>query len=176
MVAASTAVQSQSLEELLEYLFNDEIVGQAIFERLLGKAHWLSPDQRWKIDVCRLLEAQTKRTIERHFQVKFRRAPRDLGRRREGEGLGDALVGTDWATLLQAYETETGKALAYYRELSRRYGAEEPGFCAKLTAHELGLRDFARDEVRGESGIAIARVLSLLDDRYAAQVLPRQAA
>lgn len=175
MAAVSTATHSRSLEELLEYLFNDEILGEAIFERLLEKAHWMSADQRWKIDVCRLLEAQTKRAIERHFQARFRRAPRDLGRRPEGESLGNALAAADWATLLQAFETETGNALVYYRQLSGLYGAEEPGFCAKLTAHELGLRDFARDEAQGDSGIGIARVLSLLDGRHAAQVLSRPA-
>lgn len=165
----------QTVEGLLEYLFNDEIVGEAIFERLLDKADWLSPDQRWKIDVCRLLEAQTKRAIERHFQAKFKRAPRDTGRRREGEDLGDTLAAADWPTLIEAYETETNVALAYYRELTRLHFTEEPGFCANLSAHELGLRDFARDEANAESDIAITRVLALLDNQYAAQVLPRQA-
>lgn len=152
----------QMVASLLRMLFVTEVYSAAAFAHMLATYEGLSRDQRRKLEACRRLEVTMGGRILDHLTLglglQIKHPPRA---KQAGESLAPQRHAT-WPERMTEMESGSIRGVMGFRTLKGMYGEREPALCATLLAHEMALRDFARDELDGETGFSINRVLALL--------------
>jgi hypothetical protein len=154
---------------LLRMFYVTQVYSVETFGYMLESYQGLSADHRRKIEACRRLALAISRRLRDHIT-------RDLGldlkppaRARQAARTLATQQTASWADRMTELEQGAYRAVTAARALKALYGAEQPTLCATLLAHEMALRDFARDELDGEGETSLAGILALLgpDDRAA---------
>ncbi len=154
---------------LLRLLYISEVYSAETFSCMLATYDDLTVDQRRKLEAARRLEVAMAGRLFKHLTHDLGRNIRPPSRARQiAESLANLPHGT-WFERMTDLESGSIRGVMGFRALKSAYGHQEPRLCALLLAHEMALRDFARDELDGETTDSINRILALLspEDRAA---------
>jgi len=172
-----------SVSGLLRMFYVSEVYGVAANAFMQREYRNLSPDNRRKLEACRLLMAETAERIRAHLADTLRVDVRPPTRAEEMAPLIASLPHGTWHQRLVALEDVSVRGVDAYRKLRGIYGEAEPHLCAFLIAKEIAVRDFARDELDGETETSIERIVALLSpesqeafSHFEAQTPPPQTA
>jgi hypothetical protein len=122
----------------------------------------LNADHRRKLEACRLLMGETAERLREHLTTELGVDVRPPTRAEEMAPLIAALPHGSWHQRMLALEDVSVRGVEAYRKLRGLYGESEPHLCASLIAKEIAMRDFARDELDGETETSAERIVTLL--------------
>ena len=151
-----------SVAGLLRMFYVSEVYGVAANAYMQREYRNLSPDNRRKLEACRLLMSETAERLRAHLADTLRVEVRPPTRAEEMAPLIAALPHGTWHQRLVDLEDVSVRGVDAYRKLRGIYGEAEPHLCAFLIAKEIAVRDFARDELDGETDTSIERIVALL--------------
>jgi hypothetical protein len=163
------AALDEAAASLRRMLYVSQVYAGETYARMLTTYHGLSPGQRRKIEACRRLEIARGRLLFDHMTGELGLALRPPSRARQAAITLAALPHGTWSERMADLEGASIRGVAGYRALRALYGARQPQLCALLLAQEMALRDFARDELDGETEESSLRIIALLspEDRDA---------
>ena len=158
---------------LLRMLYVTEVYSAETFARMLETYRGLSGDQRRKLEACRRLELAMSRRLHDHLTRDLGLPVRTPPRARQAAETLASLPHGAWSERMTELEGGSIRGVTGFRTLKALYGEREPNLCATLLAHEMALRDFARDELDGQPDCSLDRILKLLgaEDRRAVAAL-----
>jgi hypothetical protein len=170
--SAGSAIDESTLG-VLHLLYVSAAYGVESFALMLETYHGLTADHRRKLDACRRLAATRARLISDHVSQDLAIEVKPPTRTRQAAESLATLQHGSWSDRMSELEIASIRGVQGFRTLKSIYGARQPRLCAVLLAHEMALRDFARDEMDGETGESLYRILALLDpeDRAAIATL-----
>ncbi|HEY1929176.1 MAG TPA: hypothetical protein VGG92_17065 [Caulobacteraceae bacterium] len=151
-----------SVAGLLRMFYVSEVYGVAANAYMQREYRNLTPDNRHKLEACRLLMIETAERLRAHQAEALRVEVRPPTRAEEMAPLIASLPHGTWHQRLLALEDVSVRGVEAYRKLRGIYGEAEPHLCAFLIAKEIAVRDFARDELDGETETSIERIVALL--------------
>jgi hypothetical protein len=165
---AAVAVDETAIS-LMRMLYVTQVYAGETYARMLETYRGLSPDQRRKLEACRRLEIARGRLLFDHMAGDLGLAIKPPSRARQAAVTLAALPHGTWYERMTDLEGASLRGVAGYRTLRALYGAAQPQLCALLLAQEMALRDFARDELDGETAESALRMFALLspEDREA---------
>lgn len=147
---------------LLRMFYVSEVYGVETFACMLRSYQGLTPDQRRKLEACRQLEIAAVRLLLDHIVRTLRMEVRPPRRARQAAETLAPLKYASWDDRMAELEALAIRGVTSYRSFKNLYGHHAPTLCAWLLAKEMALRDFARDELDGETEGSIARITALL--------------
>ena len=160
-----------SVAGLLRMFYVSEVYGVAANAYMQREYRNLTPDNRRKLEACRLLMGETAERLRAHLSETLRVEVRPPTRAEEMAPLIASLPHGTWHQRLVALEDVSVRGVEAYRKLRVIYGEADPHLCASLIAKEIAVRDFARDELDGETETSVERIVALLSpDSQAALV------
>lgn len=141
-------MSDETLPELLQRAHAGEVLGEALFAALAAEAD--DPEERRKLEACRLLEEQTGATIaslarDLGIDVGDAGDHAEIGRRG-----ADALAAMSWTDRMAAVADGTGVYRSLYGELEAALPDATDARLADIVAHEHALTGFARAEASGD--------------------------
>ncbi|HEX4742508.1 MAG TPA: hypothetical protein VH353_14375 [Caulobacteraceae bacterium] len=139
-----------------------EVYGVAANAYMQREYHGLSADHRHKLEACRLLMSETAERLREQLVKELGLEVKPPTRAEEMAPLIAALPHGSWHQRMLALEDLSVRGVEAYRKLRGIYGDAEPHLCASLIAKEIAMRDFARDELDGETETSAERVVTLL--------------
>ncbi|HEY2048197.1 MAG TPA: hypothetical protein VGH03_02575 [Caulobacteraceae bacterium] len=151
-----------SLTGLLRMFYVSEVYGVAANAFMQREYYGLTADHRRKLEACRLLMAETAERLREHLIKELGVEVRPPTRAEEMAPLIASLPRGSWHQRLLALESVSVRGVDAYRKLRGIYGETEPHLCASLIAKEIAMRDFARDELDGETETSVERIVALL--------------
>lgn len=151
-----------SVAGLLRMFYVSEVYGVAANAYMQREYYGLSSDHRRKLEACRLLMAETAERLREHLTKELGREVRPPTRAEEMAPLIASLPHGSWHQRLLVLEDVSVRGVDAYRKLRGIYGEVEPRLCASLIAKEIAMRDFARDELDGETETSVERIVALL--------------
>jgi hypothetical protein len=151
-----------SIAALLRMFYVSEVYGVAANAYMQRTYRGLTEDHRRKLEACRLLMAETAERLRAHLAEDLGLEVKPPTRAEEMAPLIAALPHGSWHQRLLAMEDVSVRGVEAYRKLRGIYGEAEPLLCASLIAKEIAMRDFARDELDGETESSIERIVTLL--------------
>lgn len=151
-----------SVAGLLRMFYVSEVYSVAANAYMQREYHGLTRDHRRKIEACRLVTAETAERLRDHLAQVLGVNVRPPTRAEEMAPLIASLTRGSWHERMVALEDVSVRGVDAYRKLRGVYGEAEPHLCAFLIAKEIAVRDFARDELDGETETSIERIVTLL--------------
>jgi hypothetical protein len=139
-----------------------EVYGVAANAYMQREYRGLTDDNRRKLEACRLLMAETAERLRAHLSESLGVEVRPPTRAEEMAPLIASLPHGSWHQRLVALEDVSVRGVDAYRKLRGIYGEAEPLLCASLIAKEIAVRDFARDELDGETESSVEQIVALL--------------
>ncbi len=153
----------------LRMLYVTEVYSAEAFAVMLETYVGLTADQRRKFEACRRLELAMSRRLLDHLTANLGRSVRPPSRARQAAETLAPLAHGSWFDRMTELEGGSIRGVMGFRTLKTLYGDREPNLCGTLLASEMAMRDFARDELDGDSDYSLNRILALLgpEDRAA---------
>jgi hypothetical protein len=148
---------------LLRMFYVTQVYSVESFGYMLETYQGLTREHRRKLEACRRLALAISRrlfdhlTLDRGYDLKPPARARQAART-----LATQQMAT-WAERMSELEAGAYRGVEAARGLKALYGGEQPRLCATLLAHEMALRDFARDELDGLGEGSLDGILALLD-------------
>jgi hypothetical protein len=139
-----------------------EMYGEAMFGLMLEHGGALTPEQRRKIEACRLLEVEMSELLCKHLALELGLPIGALSHRPLTASEKKTIHEQSWQARMEALETVASVIVAAARELKTAYSRRQPTLCNTLLAHALMLRDFAHHEAEGDVDRSLGGVVSLL--------------
>ena len=149
---------------LLRMLYVTEVYSAETFAYMLETYRGMTPDQRRKFEACRRLELTMSRRLHDHLTLDLGLRVRPPPRARQAAETLAPLPDGSWFDRMTELEGGSIRGVSGFRTLKSLYGDREPTLCATLLAHEMALRDFARDELDDQTDSSLDRILALLGD------------
>ena len=164
-----TAALSDTTLSLLRMLYVTEVYSAETFAFMLETYRGMTSEQRRKFEACRRLELTMSGRIHDHLTQDLGLSVRPPPRARQAAETLAPLPDGSWFDRMTELEGGSIRGVAGFRALKAMYGDREPNLCATLLAHEMALRDFARDELDDQPESSVDRILALLsiEDRLA---------
>ena len=138
--------------------YQGEVSGETLFGRVAALCD--DPDHRQKMEVLRLLEANTREACVPAMISNGLSTDPDPQTVTDAEALGDAVATIPWTDFLGAFESITTQFLALYRRIGEVAQADSAE-SELLVAHEEALREFARREIAGRTDDSLALIEAL---------------
>jgi hypothetical protein len=138
--------------------YQGEVSGETLFGRVAALCD--DPDHRQKMEVLRLLEANTREACVPAMIRNGLSTDPDPQTVTDAEALGDAVATIPWTDFLGAFESITTQFLALYRRIGEVAQADSAE-SELLVAHEEALREFARREIAGRTDDSLALIEAL---------------
>jgi hypothetical protein len=149
-------------ETLLRMLYVTYVYGAEAFAYVLESYQGLTLEQRRKFEACRRLEVMVSGLLFDHITRDLGQTLKPPARARQAAlALATQRHGT-WFDRMAELEAAAIRGVEGARLLTALYGARQAHLCAVCLGHEMALRDFARDEMDGESEHSIDRVMAML--------------
>jgi hypothetical protein len=160
MASRSADDEQPEFERRLLRAFEGEVFGEALFSELARTSS--VPAEGEALAVLAVLEARMASALARMLQRFGLAAPDAMAGRRRGVEAARAFANRPWSAFLAKFEEGTQRALVGYERLRQAApNADDPVLVA-LTDHELALRHFAEQSLRGDSD-ALDPVLAVID-------------
>ena len=153
---------SGSVAGLLRMFYVSEVYGVAANAYMQREYYGLSADHRRKLEACRLLMGETAERLREQLVKELGGEVKPPTRAEEMAPLIASLPHGSWHQRMLALEDLSVRGVEAYRKLRGIYGEAEPHLCASLIAKEIAMRDFARDELDGETETSAERIVTLL--------------
>jgi hypothetical protein len=155
--------------ELVLGAYLGEVAGEAAFA---GMAMLIDdPARRSKLEVLRLLEAQTEARLRPLAEAHGLTAAAVVEARRRG--WGHATMAPDaearWAQVVNGMTAVCPGEIEKFRRLRTLAPAAEQSIAAEVLAHEEALLAFAQREADGRGDTSLEPVVALLHDPYRAE-------
>jgi hypothetical protein len=138
--------------------YQGEILGEIFFERVGEQRD--DTDHRLKMSVLSRLERRTKEAVVPALQRAGISTDADPSTVIDAESLAGAVSSLSWAELMASFEPVTTQFAAMYARIGELDPAEQET-ADLLVAHELALRDFARQELVGNTDNSLQAINSL---------------
>jgi hypothetical protein len=138
--------------------YQGEVSGETLFGRVAALTD--HPDHRYKMEVLRRLEANTKEACAPAMIRHGLSTDPDPQTVSDAQALGDVAATLPWADFLGAFESITTQFLALYRRIGQ-VAAADAAESELLVAHEEALREFARRELAGRPDDSLALIEAL---------------
>jgi hypothetical protein len=156
------AAEDPPLVPLLRAFYISDIYAAAVNGYVLREAVGLTAGQRRKLQALRLLREETIELIRAHLQDHLGVEVMEPKKAAYAGPMAAELPDPSWPSMLRLLEALSERGVSACRILRGASGEVEPRFCADLLAREIARRDFARDELDGETDGSIDRVVALL--------------
>src|SRR5438874_1718362 len=115
--------------ELLSWIYEIELYGEAMYALMLEHGGELTADQRRKVEACRLLEIQMTELLGTHLVLELGVCV-NPSLNRAHSSLERAIVhGRSWRRRMAALETAAAEMLGPLRELKLMYATRQPTLC-----------------------------------------------
>ena len=138
--------------------YQGEILGEIFFERIAERRD--DTDQRLKMGVLSRLERRTKEAVVPAVQRAGLSIDADPSTLADAESLAGAVSALSWAELMASFEPVTTQFAAMYARIGE-LDPSELETANLLVAHELALRDFARQELAGNTDNSLQAINAL---------------
>jgi hypothetical protein len=153
-------MSDENLTDLLDRAYSGEVLGEALFTALAEGAD--DPEERRKLEACRLLEAQTGAAIA-SLAADLGVSLGDAGDHAESGRRGaEVLAAMPWSECMAAVAEGTGVYRSLYADLQVVLGEGNDLRLTAIVAHEHALTAFAGAEARGDAG-ALELLLAALE-------------
>jgi hypothetical protein len=154
---------------LLRMFYVTQVYSVESFAHMLATYEGLTADHRRKLEACRRLALAISLRLRLHMTMDLGLDVKPPARARQAARTLATQQTASWTERMTELEQGAYRGVTAARALKALYGAHQPNLCATLLAHEMALRDFARDELDGEGETSLAGILALLgpDDRAA---------
>jgi hypothetical protein len=154
---------------LIRMLYVSQVYSAEAFGYVLETFTNLTADQKRKFEACRLLEITVSQRLLRRLTDDLSLTIRPPSRARQAAAsLAPPRDGT-WFDYMTELEAAATRGIQGARALKTLYQTQDANLCATLLASRMALRDFARDELDGQTQRSLHPILALLssEDRSA---------
>jgi hypothetical protein len=156
--AGTIFTPDDQVETLWVKSYQGEIMGEIFFERIAERT--ADTDQRLKMGVLSRLERRTGAALVPALGRAGISTDVDPATLTDAESLADAVAALSWAELMATFEPVTTQFAAMYARIGELDPSEQDT-ADLLVAHELALREFARQELAGNGDGSLQAINAL---------------